>query len=277
MSCCTALGLSTLCWWNSFAKVMNVFYLIPFLNYQSLDPPSPRARAGLQEKARHWRGIPLVHAVSSQQRCCLFKSPRFLTLRQEAPALTKQEWSFCFHSPNCPLVQRSCYLRVIGLVTFAWLLLNFFSLSRIIVNYLLCNGIRVNSSNSQSLNICMEQNTNQPFQITVDIQMLQLIMFWSTNSVWICVLETLICFLKARCSICREVTAAGICTCWLLTLYSSGCLISNWRSPAIVTWTLDPVLMGEFQDLTWEMLPEFKVDTSVALGSVHTLGILKQN
>lgn len=276
MSCCTALGLSTLCWWNSFAKVMNVFYLIPFLNYSHWIHLLP----GQEQASKRRRGTgegSLWCMQSHPNSDAVFSKARAFWLRQEAPALTKQEWSFCFHSPNCPLVQRSCYLRVIGLVTFAWLLLNFFSLSRIIVNYLLCNGIRVNSSNSQSLNICMEQNMNQSFQITVDIQMLQLIMFWSTNSVWICVLETLICFLKARCSICREVTAAGVCTCWLLTLYSSGCLISNWRSPAIVTWTLDPVLMGEFQDLAWEMLPEFKVDTSVALGSVYTLGILKQN
>jgi len=42
-------------------------------------------------------------------------------------------------------------------------------------------------------------------------------------------------------------------------------------------WTLDPGLLGEFQDLAGEMLLEFNVDTCIALGCVHALGILKQN
>lgn len=36
------------------------------------------------------------------------------------------------------------------------------------------------------------------------------------------------------------------------------------------------MLTGEFQDLAGETLLEFNVDTCMALGGVHALGVLKQ-
>lgn len=161
---------------------------------------------------------------------CEVNLSKALTFFQTSPLpLTiKQEWSFSFNYLNCLLEQTSCYLHLIDLIFFFWLHLKFFSFFCVIFNYLLYDEIPVNSTNSQSLNIGMGQNMNQSFQITFVLQVLRLIMLWSTSHIWICAFETLVgVFLKAKCSVLREVTAAGLCADWLLTLSASRCVIFN--------------------------------------------------
>ena len=59
------------------------------------------------------------------------------------------------------------------------------------------------------------------------MQIFQFIMYWSTRSTWIYVLEIVISFLKAEYFILREVAVGGICACYLLTLSSFKCVIFN--------------------------------------------------
>lgn len=158
---------------------MNVFYLIPFFSYQSRGPHSPSARAGFQEKVRHWEEIPFVPRVSSQQGCYLFKSPRFLTFQPRAPCphkRTRMIILFSLSEPHCSakkLLLEHNWPHNLFLLAFKFFLFLFY----VIFNYLLCNEIPVNPSNSQSPNICVGQNLNQSLLITLDTQMLPLIVF----------------------------------------------------------------------------------------------------